>query len=83
LSVAIAALRAGAENHEISALAEQYQQRKEAADLYVEAYRRYCWKVHSLADLKLAPFHLLPARVGAAIADHVWTSDALVGLLHP
>src|SRR5437879_6454372 len=41
LPVAIAALRAGTENHEISALAEQYQQRKEAADLYVEAYRRY------------------------------------------
>ena len=48
LPAAIAALRAAAENPEVAALAEQYQQRKEAADLYVEAYRRYCWTVHSL-----------------------------------
>lgn len=26
---------------------------------YVEAYHRYCWPVHSVNDLKLAPFHLL------------------------
>jgi protein phosphatase len=49
-------------NPEIAALAEQYQQRKEAANLYVEAYQRYCWTVHSLADLKLAPFHLLASE---------------------
>ena len=29
------------------------------ADRFVAAYRRYCWPVHSLDDLKLAPFHLL------------------------
>ena len=55
--LAIAALRAAAENPEIAVLAEQHQQSKEAANLYVEAYQRYCWTVHSLADLKLAPFH--------------------------
>ena len=37
LAVAIAALRAAAENPEVAALAEQNQQRNEAADLYVEA----------------------------------------------
>jgi len=26
---------------------------------YVAAYRRYCWPVNSVDDLKLAPFHLL------------------------
>ena len=73
LPVAIGALRASAENHEISALAEQYQQRKEAADLYVEAYRRYCWTVRSLADLKLAPFHLLASEGAVHSAkDHLW-----------
>ena len=30
-----------------------------AAAKYVDAYRRYCWPVQSLDDLKLAPFHLL------------------------
>src|SRR6267142_7167305 len=62
LPAAITALKAGAENPEIAALAEQYQQRQEAAGLYVKAYQRYCWTVHSLADLKLAPFHLLASE---------------------
>jgi len=26
---------------------------------YIEAYRRYCWPVEDVNDLKLAPFHLL------------------------
>jgi protein phosphatase len=40
---------------------------------YVAAYRRYCWPVRSLADLKLAPFHLL-AGEGAVHTDqdHLW-----------
>jgi len=63
LPAAIAALTLAAENNpEIGSLVEQYRQRKEAADLYVDAYRRYCWAVHSLTDLKLAPFHVLARR---------------------
>src|SRR5947207_11040332 len=78
LPVAIAALRAGAENPEIAALAEQHVLRKEAADLYVEAYRRYCWIVHSLADLKLAPFHLLASEGAVHTAkDHLWHMETL------
>jgi protein phosphatase len=43
------------------------------AQRYVDAYRRYCWPVESLADLKLAPFHLL-ATEGAVHTDkdHLW-----------
>src|SRR5207302_4113703 len=52
LPAAITALRAAAVNPEIAALAERLRQREEAAHLYVEAYRRYCWPVHSLADIK-------------------------------
>jgi len=78
LPAAIAALRAFAENAEIAALVEQYQQRKEAAGLYVEAYRRYCWTVHSLADLKLAPFHLLASEGAVHTAkDHLWHMEVL------
>jgi protein phosphatase len=41
--------------------------------LYVEAYRRYCWTVRSLADLKLAPFHLLASEGAVHTAkDHLW-----------
>jgi protein phosphatase len=48
------------------------------AGQFVDAYRRYCWPVHSLADLKLAPFHLL-ASEGAAHTDkdHLWHMGAL------
>lgn len=78
LPAAIAALTVASENPEIAALAEQYRQREAAADLYVEAYRRYCWTVTSLSDMKLAPFHLLASegRVHAA-KDHVWHMEML------
>src|SRR5258708_6345710 len=41
---------------EASELAARYEERRVLAEQYIEAYRRYCWTVHSLADLKLAPF---------------------------
>jgi protein phosphatase len=45
---------------------------------YREAYRRYCWPVDSLDDLKLAPFHLL-ASEGAVHTDkqHTWHIETL------
>ena len=43
-------------------LIEKYKQRLEAAKLYIDSYRRYCWPVQSVSDLKLAPFHLLGYR---------------------
>ena len=78
LPAAITALRAAAGNPEIAALAERFKQREEAAHLYVEAYRRYCWPVQSLADLKLAPFHVLASESGVHTAnDHVWHMEML------
>jgi protein phosphatase len=78
LAAANAALSAASDKPEIVGLAEQFRQRSEAADLYVEAYRRYCWTVHSLADLKLAPFHLLASeRQVHASKDHVWHMETL------
>ena len=38
---------------------ERQQDRLIPVNRYVEAYRHYCWPVHSVNDLKLAPFHLL------------------------
>ena len=66
------------DNGEVDALRERYQQRAQAADEYVAAYRRYCWPVTSLDDLKLAPFHLL-ATEGKVHTDrdHVWHMDTL------
>ena len=60
------------------ALLDRYQERARQAALFVEAYRRYCWPVASLGDLRLAPFHVL-ATEGAVHADkdHVWHMTTL------
>jgi protein phosphatase len=81
LPAAIAALTSAAGNPEVAALVDQYRQRKEAADLYVESYRRYCWSVQSLADLKLAPFHVLASEgMVHSVKDHVWHMETLAGI---
>ena len=51
-------------------------ERLRVAQLYRDAYARYCWPVASLDDVKLAPFHLL-AREGAVHSDrdHLWHLD--------
>jgi len=78
LPAVVTALNAAQANTDVAALLEQYRQREEAADLYVEAYRRYCWTVHSLADLKLAPFHLLASQGTVhTTKDHVWHMETL------
>ena len=59
--------------------------REARADGFVAAYRHYCWPVESLADLKLAPFHLLATEGGVhADRDHVWHMETLAdGLRAP
>jgi len=82
LSASIAALRMTSKRvPEASELTGRYEGRRAMAEQYVEAYRRYCWTVRSLADLKLAPFHLL-ASEGAVHADkdHVWHMTTLARL---
>jgi protein phosphatase len=50
-----------------------YQTRSQLVHQYTAAYRHYCWKVESISDLKLAPFHIL-ATEGATHTDkpHPW-----------
>ena len=52
--------------------------RLDAVERYTRAYREYCWPVSSLADLKLAPFHIL-ASEGAVHADkrHTWHMETI------
>jgi protein phosphatase len=79
LAASIAALRTTSRHvPEASELAGRYGERRVMAEHYIEAYRRYCWTVHSLADLKLAPFHLLASeRVVHTDKDHVWHMTTL------
>lgn len=57
------------------------EERQSMASKYVAAYRRYCWKVDSVDDLKLAPFHLL-ASEGKVHGDktHEWHMETLARL---
>jgi len=55
--------------------------RREAATDYADAYRRYCWPVQSLDDLKLAPFHLLATEGKTYFdRDHAWHMETLRAL---
>ena len=62
-------------------LIERYKQRLEAANRYVDSYRRYCWQVESVNDLKLAPFHLLATEGQVHVQqDHAWHMEKLAEL---
>ena len=53
------------------------EDRLRLARLYSDSYARYCWPVASLADIRLAPFHLLASegRVHTD-QDHLWHMGA-------
>ncbi len=73
-AVAEALLQSPAAAH----LAPAYQKRLRDLRDYRDAYRRYCWPVHTLSDYKLAPFHLL-ASEGTVHVDktHRWQMETL------
>ena len=49
------------------------EERLRLAQLYSDSYARYCWPVTSLADIKLAPFHLLTSEGQLHTdKDHLW-----------
>lgn len=63
LAAEIAALeQAAAHGLEVTDLLARTAARREMVHGYIAAYRRYCWPVNSVNDLKLAPFHLLAAE---------------------
>lgn len=62
----------------VSNLVSEFTKRGAMASLFVDAYRRYCWPVSSVADLKLAPFHLLATEGRVHVdRDHVWHMETL------
>ncbi len=58
---------------DVAALAERFGQRADCVTKFTEAYRRYCWPVQSVADLQLAPFHILASEGRVHVdRDHEW-----------
>ena len=67
---------------DVGPLLDRHRERMAMATAYTDAYRRYCWPVASVADLRLAPFHLL-ATEGAVHVDkpHTWHMETLARLV--
>src|SRR5439155_21382933 len=66
---------------DVSELLAHTSARRQMVNDYVAAYRRYCWPVDSVSDLKLAPFHFLAAE-GRVYSDksHDWHMHTLARL---
>ncbi len=75
------AKRAAQRGIDMSDLIARHESKLESAKLFVEAYRRYCWPVATVADYKLAPFHLLASegRVHTN-KNHDWHMQTLAEL---
>lgn len=55
--------------------------RNDNVQKFAESYRRYCWPVHSLDDLRLAPFHVLATEAKVHVdRDHVWHMETLANV---
>lgn len=59
-------------------LLERFREKQHAIEGYINAYRCYCWKVNSVGDLRLAPFHLLACE-GHVFSNesHVWHMETI------
>lgn len=82
MGAAVTALEQAARRDPSAAeLAGKYAARRVTLGLFVDAYRRYCRSVQSIADYRVAPFHLL-ATEGAVhtTKDHVWHMRTLARL---
>jgi len=63
---------------EVDDLLGRQRERQEMVEQYRAAYRRYCWTVTSLDDLKLAPFHILASEGAVHVdKDHLWHMETL------
>jgi protein phosphatase len=73
--------QAAPQDPEIAQLRDRLRERASLAGRFVDSYRRYCWPVQSLDDLKLAPFHLLASEGHVYFdRDHHWHMETLASL---
>ena len=82
LGEAVTLLETAAErNIDVKHILDDYRQRVQAVNGYINAYQQYCWHVQSTADLKLAPFHLLATEGAVHVnKDHLWHIQTLAKL---
>ncbi len=82
-AAADALAQAAASGLDVAELIHRTTDRQGRVAAYARAYRQYCWEVKGLADLKLAPFHLLAAEGRTFLdRDHVWHMETLKRACH-
>ena len=68
----VGALASG-QNVDPAELLKRFREKQSSVDKYIDAYREYCWKVDSVNDLRIAPFHLLACEGNVFSREkHVW-----------
>ncbi|HEX4306868.1 MAG TPA: polynucleotide kinase-phosphatase [Solirubrobacterales bacterium] len=74
LSAAITTLERGAgRGLDVTGSVDVERHRLAHVERYTDAYRRYVWPVEGIADLRLAPFHILAGEGHAFVErDHAW-----------
>jgi len=78
MEVALEALERGAARDQAEDLLARFRDRRDAIEAYGRAYRRYCWSVDDVTDLKLAPFHLLASEGQVHVnRTHEWHMETL------
>lgn len=78
----VATLRASAaRTPSAEPLVARFEERAAMVTRYTDAWRRYCWPVTSVSDLRLAPFHVLATEGALHTAkDHRWHLDEIGSL---
>jgi protein phosphatase len=72
------AVQAAARGIDLGALPASLAQRADGIDHYIAEYRRYCWPVNGVDDLRLAPFHVLAFEGAASLQNgHRWHLDLI------
>jgi protein phosphatase len=79
--VVVALAKTAQRTPEADLLLERYQARAHAASHYSDAYRRYCWQVQYVDDIRLAPFHVLASEDAVHVSkDHGWHMQTIARL---
>jgi protein phosphatase len=67
---------------DVSSLLDRCRVRLDLADRFARAYRHYCWPVHSIRDIRVAPFHIMAAE-GKVFADrdHLWHMESIASFV--
>ena len=66
------------QNVDPSELLERFKVKQQSISGYIDAYREYCWKVNSVDDLRIAPFHLLACEGNVFSREkHVWHMEKI------